>query len=239
MANMGRSPLLSMHPGMRKFQATDLDIVIALVATFLLPLACSALLDMSGALLPLALYYGVFCVLIVRWRRGSLEYVRPLAWAPALFFGLLAVQVLAQISGYMTVEPAYSTDQLGVALTLVIWAPLNALMEQLLWIYIFDAFANRTASRNAHIALAAVGMLMTLTFVGMIHVLFWGRFLPSYTTMMPWTAVFFAAQFIMTIGYIFLYRRTGSMWLIFPLHLMADAALVIFGQYSILPDLWR
>jgi hypothetical protein len=236
---MGMFSLPVTNPAMKRFQSTNIDIIIALVATFLLPLACSALLDMNGALLPLALYYGVFCVLVVYWRKGSLEYVRPLAWVPVLFFLLLAVQLLAQLSGAMTIEPARSTDQLGIALTLVIWAPLNALMEQLLWIYIFDAFANRTSSKKAGLVLAGVGILMTLTFVGMIHALFWGRFLPSYATMMPWTAIFFASQFIMTIGYIVLYRKTGSMWLIFPLHLIADAALVIFGQYSILPDLWH
>jgi hypothetical protein len=231
--------MLAAHPLARKFRADNVDLILALVATFLLPPACSLLLDLSGALLPLILYYGVFCVLIVRWRKGTLGYLRPLAWVPSLFLGLLLVQLLAQLSGFMTIEPAHSADTVGVALTLAIWVPLNALMEQLLWIYIFDAFASRPATKKMGVVLVAVGLLMTLMFVGMIHALFWGRFLPSYTVMMPWTAIFFATQFIMTIGYIVLYRRTGSMWLIFPLHLIADAALVIFGQYSILTYLWH
>jgi uncharacterized membrane protein len=235
---MDMGHLMEPHPGARRFRSTDLDIALALAATFLLPLACSYLFDMSGALLPMLLYYGVFCILLVRWRKGSLEYARPLALAPALFFTLLAVQLLAQACGAMTIVPVGS-DQVGIVLTLVIWVPLNALMEQLLWIYIYDAFACRTASRNAHIALAAAGLFMTLSFVGLIHALFWGRFLPSYEAVAPWTAIFFAAQFIMTVGYVALYKRTGSMWLIFPLHLIADASLVLFGQYSILADLWR
>jgi hypothetical protein len=52
---------------------------------------CWLLLDWSGALLPLILYYGVFCVAIVLWRKESLDYVRSISWPFKLFIGLLAL----------------------------------------------------------------------------------------------------------------------------------------------------
>ncbi len=73
--NVDLPGILSYRVESLKFRATNLDLVLALVATFLLPLACWALFDWSGALLPLVLYYGVFCVAIVLWRKKSLEYV--------------------------------------------------------------------------------------------------------------------------------------------------------------------
>ena len=220
-----------------KFKATNLDLVLALVATFLLPLACMLLLDWSGALLPLMLYYAVFCFALVYWRKGSLEYFRPMSWVLPLFLFLLLVQGLTQLAGALTIVP--SDDELvGVALTLLIWVPLNALAEQLLWVYIFDAFETRWTERRKRFVGGIIGILMTLIFVGMIHALFWGSFLPSFESVAPWSYIFFATQFIITPGYLFLYRRSGSMWPIFVIHIIADATLVLAGQYSIIPDLW-
>lgn len=76
--------------------------------------------------------------------------------------------------------------------------------------------------------LVAARLLMMLTFVGMTtHCS--ERSLPSYAVLMQWTAIFFGKQLIMTKEYIQRYGRTGSMALIFPLHLIADASLVLFA----------
>ncbi|MDD1756622.1 MAG: CPBP family glutamic-type intramembrane protease [Methanomassiliicoccales archaeon] len=220
-----------------KFKANNLDLALALVATFLLPVACMLLLDWSGALIPLILYYGVFCFALVYFRKGSLEYYRPMSWVLPLFLFLLLIQALTQVAGALTIIP--SNDELvGVLLTLLIWVPLNAFTEQLLWVYIFDSFETRWTERKKRLVGGVIGILLTLVFVGMIHALFWGSFLPSFESVAPWSYIFFATQFIITPGYLFLYRRSGSMWPIFAIHIVADATLVITAQYSIIPNLW-
>lgn len=229
--------LLSYHVDRLKFRATNLDLLIALVATFFLPVACLFLLTNTGALLPLLLYYGVFCFGVVRWRKRSLDYARPVAWVLPLFLVLLAVQLISQVGGVLTVVPR-NDDLLGVTLTLLIWVPVNALAEQLLWMYIFDAFETRWTERRKRLAGGLIGIFMTLIFVGFIHALFWGEFLPSFENVAPWSQIFFASQFILTIGYLFLYRRTGSMLPIFLIHIIADATLVLGAMYSMVPDLW-
>ncbi len=229
--------LLSYRVDRLTFRATNSDLLIALVATFLLPVACYILLTNTGALLPLLLYYGVFCVGVVLWRKGSLDYGRPVAWALPLFLMLLAVQLIGQVGGVLTIVPR-NDDLLGVALTLLIWVPVNALAEQLLWVYIFDAFETRWTERRKRFAGGLIGILLTLMFVGLIHALFWGEFLPSFENVAPWSQIFFATQFILTIGYLLLYRRTGSMRPIFLIHIIADATLVLGAMYSMVPDLW-
>lgn len=229
--------MISFRVARLKFRATNLDLTLALVATFLLPVACMVLLDWSGALLPLVLYYGVFCFALVYWRKGSLEYFKPISWVWTLFLFLLALQVLTQVAGALTIIPT-DDELVGVFLTLLLWVPLNALAEQLLWVYIFDSFETRWTERRKRFIGGIVGILLTMVFVGMIHALFWGSFLPSFESVAPWSYIFFATQFIITPGYLFLYRRSGSMWPIFALHIIADATLVIAAQYSIIPDLW-
>jgi hypothetical protein len=220
-----------------KFKATNLDLVLALIATFLLPVACWLLLDWGGALLPLILYYGVFCLAIVLWRKKSLDYVRPVSWAIELFIGLMALQIVAQTAGYLTIIPV-SDPWEGVLLTLIIWVPINAAMEQLLWVYIYDAFETRWTEKRKRFVGGLVGMLMAIIFVGLIHVLFWASFLPSFDSITPWSQIFLTAQFLITPGYLLLYRRTGSMWPIFIIHIIADAVLVLGAMYSIWPSLW-
>lgn len=235
--SMDLASVLSFRVQRLTFRARDLDLVLALVATFILPVACMLLLEWSGALVPLLIYYGLFCFILVRWRKGSLDYARPMSWVLPLFVFLLFIQLLTQIAGVLTIVPE-GDPWGGVLLTLLIWVPLNAFSEQLLWVYIFDSFETRWTERRKRLAGGILGILLTLAFVGLIHALFWGSFLPAFESVAPWSYLFFATQFIITPGYLFLYRRSGSMWPIFALHIIADATLVLAGQYSIVPDLW-
>jgi hypothetical protein len=186
---------------------------------------------------PLILYYGVFCVAIVLWRKKSLDYVRPVSWSFKLFVGLLALQLFVQTIAYLTIIPVNDPRE-GVLLTLLIWVPINAAMEQLLWVYIFDAFETRWTERRKRFIGGVIGMLMAVIFVGLIHVMFWSKFLPSFESITPWSQIFLIAQFLITPGYLLLYRRTGSMWPVFAIHIIADAVLVLGAMYSIWPALW-
>jgi hypothetical protein len=178
-----------------------------------------------------------FCYALVYWRKGSLEYRRPSGRARLLFVSLLVVQLVAQACGLLTI--AFFGDPLfGVALTLYIWVPINAFSEQRIWVYIFDAVETRWTERRKRLLGGIVGVLLTLTFVGLIHALFWGKFLPGFSSISPWSEIFFASQFVITLGYLMLYRRTGSMRPLFYIHIIADITLVLGAQYSIIPSLW-
>jgi predicted Abi (CAAX) family protease len=111
-------------------------------------------------------------------------------------------------------------------------------MEQLLWVYIFDAFETRWTERRKRFIGGVIGMLMAVIFVGLIHVMFWSKFLPSFESITPWSQIFLIAQFLITPGYLLLYRRTGSMWPVFAIHIIADAVLVLGAMYSIWPAFW-
>jgi hypothetical protein len=77
--------------------------------------------------------------------------------------------------------------------------------------HIFDSLETRWTKRRKRLTGGVVGVLMTLVFVGMIHGLFWGEFLPSFESVAPWSRIFFVGQFIMTPGYLPLIRHSGSM----------------------------
>jgi hypothetical protein len=82
-----------------------------------------------------------------------------------------------------------------------------------------------------------IGGALYIALIGLIHALFWGKFLLGSSYMFPFTQLFIIIQFIMPIGYIFLYRRTGSMWPIGIIHLYLNITGVLFSGYSILPYL--
>ena len=220
-----------------EFRATNLDCLLALVIAFGLPVACWLLYPLTGALVPLALYYGLCCAGVVKWRRGTLEYRRPKTWAFPIFLTMIAMQLIQQIIGFVLVQPVLSPSAVGVLLTLIVWAPLNALMEQLSWIYCYDAFASRFTKKNQRIMGNIVGLVVMLSLVGLIHVLFWAKFTPAYSTSSIFFLVFTTLQFATTGLYIVLYRRVHSMIPLALVHIISDAGLVLIPGFSILPYL--
>ena len=220
-----------------KFHATNADCLIALVIAFGLPIACGLLYPLTGAFIPLALYYGVCCVGVVKWRRGKLEYRRPKTWAFPILFTMIAMQLFQQVIGLVLVQPIPSPDTLGVLISLLLWAPLNALMEQLSWIYCYDAFASRFTERNKRIIGNIIGVVLMLSLVGLIHALFWAKFTPAYSVQSSFFLVFTVLQFATTGLYIVLYRKVNSMIPLAMVHIISDAGLVLIPGFSILPYL--
>ncbi len=118
------------------FKSTNLDILIAITATIGLPILCGKLYAGTGALLPMVIYYGVFCFGVVKWRKGSLDYRWPEKLISPLFIGLLIIQLLIFYSVSKTMIRVEEFSLNGFLLTLIIWASVNSCAEQLLWIYI-------------------------------------------------------------------------------------------------------
>src|SRR5271157_320829 len=195
----------------REFHATNVDCLIAILIAIGLPIVCGLIYPLTGALLPLILYYGVCCVGVVKWRRGSLEYRYPQNWALLVFFGMIALSVLQQVIGLVFTTPQAYHDLVGVLLTLFIWVPINSCMEQLSWIYCFDAFATRFPDGRKKVSFNVIGVVIMLMLVGLIHAFFWAKFTPAIGTSPSSIVIFFALQFIITPLYIVLYRKTHSM----------------------------
>jgi len=226
-----------MASGSLEFRATNLDCLLALVIAFGLPVACGLLYPLTGALVPLALYYGLCCVGVVKWRRGTLEYRRPKTWVLPIFLTMITMQLIQQLIGFILVQPAPNPDTVGVFLTLIVWAPLNALMEQLSWIYCYDAFASRFTKKNQRIVGNIIGLVLMLSLVGLIHVLFWAQFTPAYSATSSFFLVFIILQFATTGLYIGLYRKARSMIPLALVHIISDVGLVLIPGFSILPYL--
>ncbi|CAE7222794.1 unnamed protein product [Symbiodinium natans] len=242
---------------------TCLDVALALSAVCLLPLCCRKLLESCGAALPLLLYYGLYCVLIVRWRRGTFGYSPPWNLVPwrfppnslqrcrsyklvAAFCVLLAVQACAQVASFETiqVDQDASWTQAGFLCTLLVWAPANSMLEQLSWLYCFDAFdkyglSEVPFSMGRRLAQSTLGLLACLALVGSIHVFFWTKFLPDYVRVEPQHTVLFTSRFVVTPGYILVREWSQSMTPVAMVHILSDVCLVLGSRYDLLPRLFR
>jgi hypothetical protein len=218
------------------FRPTGLDLVLAAGVAIGLPVAAARLLDRTGgAAAGLALYYGVCCLALVRWRRGRLGYRWPGRWPWAAFLAALAVPLASAAANRGTL-PDIDGAPLGVALTLLLWAPANAALEQLSWFYVFDAWRLRWPAGGRRWAGLAVGTLLMLVLVGLIHGLFWARVLPVADERAG-PPVGIALNALLLAAYVALWLRSRSLWPVFFVHLAADAQLVLIARYSILPHL--
>ena len=112
-------------------------------------------------------------------------------------------------------------------------------ITHLLWLYIYDSIAFRFPQddpKKKNIGII-IGTILTFTFVGLIHVLFWPEFLMEIERISPYFQLFMAFQFLSTTGYIVMYKKTKSMLPTAILHLIVDVWAVLVAQYSIIPYL--
>lgn len=227
------------------YNPTRLDLIIAVIAAIVMPISVGYLYDIAGALIPLVIYYGVFAILIVKWRKGSLDYRIQRSnlreqfrhYLTPLFVVLFLLQGLVVITSWFTLVRTGLLDPIGWVLTLVIWAPINAFAEQLIWLYTFDSFTEYYKEGQKRSIMVVIGGGFYIALIGLIHALFWSKFLLESNYIFIFTETFFLIQFILPIGYIFLYRRTGSMWPIGMIHVLLNVTGVLFSGYSIIPYL--
>lgn len=227
------------------FQPTYLDLVLATLAALGLPFAAGYLFNTTGALIPLILYYGVFCVVIVKWRRGSLGYEinrgalrkQFAGYVSSIFVVLLILQLILVGFEFITFERVSDFNLLGFLLTLLIWAPVNAFSEQLIWIYTFDSYAEFFKEGPKRKVMIAIGSLMYVALITLIHLLFWILVLPEGQSIFPFSVLFILIQTMIAIGYIFLYRKSKSMWPLGIIHVLINITAIGLSGYSILPVL--
>jgi hypothetical protein len=218
------------------FTSTNLDLVLAVVIALGLPFASVQLLTVTGgAATSLLLYYGVCSLLVVRWRKGTLDYHWPNPW-PWKWF-LLCLPVPLALAGTNWGTPLDSnTSMAGFLITLIGWSLLNGAVEHLSWFYVLDAWRNRWSTGALRWVGLTVGIVLLLVFVALIHALFWVQFLPA-TKPSPWEWAALPLNILLTGAYALLYYRSRSMWPVFVIHTLADIQLVALSYYSILPAL--
>ena len=123
-----------------QWQPKKLDLYLAAIIAFLLPVIAGQLYGLTGALLPMLLYYGLAWG-IVKWRRKSSGYFNPFPKRITAYFYLnLGVILTSLVCAYLARNQFASGNSTGILLTALIWAPLNAATEQLLWIYLFESW---------------------------------------------------------------------------------------------------
>lgn len=217
------------------FRSTNLDLVLATLIALGLPFVAATLFKSTGhAIWSLLLYYGVCCVGVVWWRKGTLDYQRPRHWPWVLFaIGILISLGIAAVNfGHM---PDTQAPLLGFLLTLIIWVPLNSSMEQLSWFYVLDAWRNRWTKGAGRWIGLVVGILLCLALIGAIHALFWLLFLPSPTISYTWVVI--VLNLLQAVAMGVLYYKSGSMWMTMGVHIISDLQLVLLAHYTLLPHL--
>jgi hypothetical protein len=227
------------------FQPNYLDLVLATLAAIGLPFAAAYIFNATGALIPLILYYGVFCWVIVKWRRGSLGYelnrgaIRQqfASYVSSIFLVLLMLQIILIGFEIITFQRVPDFNLLGFIITLVIWAPVNAFSEQLIWMYTFDSYAEFFKEGPRRKVMIAIGSLLYLALISLIHLLFWILVLPQSQSVFPFSVLFVPIQTLIAIGYIFLYRKSKSMWPLAIIHILINITAIALSGYSILPVL--
>ena len=250
--------LISINDGIDKnntnnnddFKSNYIDIIIATIITFALPISCRIIEQNIGALIPLLIYYSC-CIFVVRFRRGTFNYNIPknnkYFWIYTIFIPLLILIAAQQIIVYdiVIISQSSNNNPYQWLYTLFIWCPINASLEQLLWVYIYDAFAcidikHKYKSSNLfEYIFIILGLIMSLAFVGMIHALFWTNFLMKFDeNKTPWYQLFLSIKFMTIFGYIVIFKISGSILPLFVLHIITDCNSVIAARYSILPHLW-
>lgn len=217
-------------------RSTNLDLLLSTLIALGLPFAAAWLYEITGgATTSLVLYYGVCGVLIVCWRKGALDYRWPDHWPWALFLPSLLVPLAIAAINWGAL-PRSTATPLGFALTLLVWAPLNAALEHLSWLYVLDAWRNRWATGWRRWLGLGIGIVLLLALVGLIHVVFWLRFLPTAAPT-AWSWLTIPLNFALTATYVLLYYRSRSLWPTFFVHLLADLQLVLLAYYAIGPYL--
>lgn len=218
-----------------QWRPQKLDLGLAVLIAGLLPITFGFLYDLTGALLPMLLYYGCAWA-VVKWRRGSTGYFNPL---PKRITGYFYINLLVIFSSlvfaYLARNVFPSTQPGGILITAFIWAPLNAAGEQLLWIYIFESWDLYPITPRP--LFRWVGLFLFTTFVGLIHIMFWAKFLE---TVHP--DGFFGLLFILLTtasGFLHLvvWRKSNHMILTFIPHFLLNLVPLLWTHYSIVPYL--
>ena len=218
-----------------RWQPRKLDLYLAVLIAILLPIIAGLLYGLTGALLPMLLYYGLAWG-IVNWRRGSTGYFNPFPKRITPFFYInVGVILISLVCAYLARNQFPSSTLTGILITALIWAPLNAATEQLLWIYLFESWDLYPAKPRP--LFRVIGLVLFAAFVGMIHTMYWAKFLETVNPQLVFGAFFVILTSVSGFLHLVVWRKSNHMILTFIPHFLLNLAPIFWTGYSILPSL--
>lgn len=221
----------------KSWESSALDLILATTVAIFLPFMAGFLYSRTGAFLPMALYYGLAWGL-VKWRRGTIGYGNAFPNKPPFAFYLNIVVILScLVCAWLSPIVNPSVQPLGMILTALIWAPLNAATEQILWIYIFESWD--IYPKKVNITYRAIGLLLFTMFVGLIHTSFWVQFLHTVQAGTLFGTLFIILTSISGFLHIVVWRQSRQMVFTFIPHLLLNLVPIFWTNYSIIPYLFR
>ena len=221
--------------GFEKWQPKKLDLGLAVLIALLLPVIVGQLYGLTGALLPMLLYYGLAWGL-VKLRRRSTVYLNPFPKRITTFFYInVGVITSSLICAYLARNIFLESSTIGLLITALIWAPLNAVTEQLLWIYLFEAWDLYPSKPKLGYRL--IGLVLFSSFVGMIHTMYWAKFLTTVDPHQVFGVIFIILTSVSGFLHLVVWRKSNQMLLTFVPHYMLNLIPIFWTGYSILPFL--
>jgi hypothetical protein len=222
------------------FHPTIPDLFLSAGMALLFPLLAGVLLMVSGALLPMVLYYSAAWGISI-WRRGASGYrLKKLPSPPVSFYIQLFVIAVALILSYFARIKVTNPAIVEVVLTAVVWAVVNASSEQLLWIYIFDAwdlYKKDEFSVRSRILMRISGCLLFTVFVGTIHTMYWAKILHTVNSGTIIGILFIVATTISGYLHVVVWRQSSRMIYTFIPHFLLNLVPLFWTGYSIFPYL--
>ena len=214
-----------------------LDLCLAVLIALLLPLIAGLLYGLTGAFIPMLLYYGLAWG-IVKWRRGSTGYFKSFPQQITPFFYVnLTVILSSLVFAYLARNQFPANPLVSILLTAFIWAPLNAATEQLLWIYLFEAWD--LYPQKVRPIFRLIGLMLFAAFVGLIHTMFWAKFLITVNPNQFFGLAFILLTTVSGFLHLVVWRKTNQMILTFIPHFLLNLVPIFWTSYSILPYLIR
>lgn len=226
---------LQINHSITRWRPQKIDLVFATTIGILFPVFAGLLFSATGAFLPMLLYYGLAWILI-KWRRGSTGYFYPLPKKVTVFFYLnVGVILISLICAYLARNTFPNNEFFGILMTAVVWAPLNAASEQLLWIYIFEAWDLYPSKLK--IGYRLVGLILFSAFVGMIHTMYWAKFLTTVDPHRVFGVIFVILTSVSGFLHLVVWRKSNHMIFTFIPHFLLNLIPIFWTGYSIIPSL--
>ncbi|MHA1585348.1 MAG: hypothetical protein ACTSVU_02605 [Promethearchaeota archaeon] len=253
--NQGISQTLSPTTKELRWKPKQLDLGLSVAIALLFPIIAQFLYLKTGALIPMLFYYGLAWGLS-KWRRGSTGYFNKLKLkVPVAFYINVGIILLSVIFAYFARTVDTHSTFSGVLLTALIWAPLNAASEQLLWIYIFESWdlyrlgikEDKIKKENTfimkilnnHWFYRIVGLLLFSIFVGTIHTMYWTKFLHTTSVATIFGIIFVLCTTLSGFLHLIVWRKSNQMIFTFIPHFLLNLIPLFWTSYSILPYLWN
>lgn len=227
----------------KPWRPSNLDLVLSMALAIGLPLLAGLLYDVTGALIPMLIYYAAAWG-IVKWRRGQTGYLnKPRKKLPVPFIVNIILVSIALAFAFIERVPNPAPDVNGVVVSAIIWPIANASTEQLLWIYIFEAWDLRFPWNGGKKAspknwtCKVIGLLLNSIFIGMIHVLYWAKFLTTVEAKSAFGVAFILLTTVTGYMHLWTWRDSNQMLFTFIPHYLLNLLPFFWTGYSLLPFL--